>query len=88
MGKAIRASVLILLLTCSAQAGYMPNGSPEPPPPSQPASAPQGGYMPNDSPTSSQPTGGEMTAGEMLNGTTDALTQFALDLLAVFPALL
>ncbi len=29
-----------------------------------------------------------MTAGEMLNGTTDALTQFALDLLAVFPALL
>jgi len=37
MGKAIRASVLVLLLACSTQAGWMGNGSPEPPPPSQPA---------------------------------------------------
>ena len=82
MGKAIRASLLVLLLACSAQAGYMPNETPAPPPPSQP------GEMQNGSPTSSQPTGGEMTAGEMPNGTTDSLTQIALDLLAVFPALL
>jgi hypothetical protein len=33
MGKAVRASALILLMTCSAHAGYIPNGSPEPPPP-------------------------------------------------------
>jgi hypothetical protein len=33
MFKAIRVSVLILVLTCSAQAGYMPNGLEEPPPP-------------------------------------------------------
>jgi hypothetical protein len=33
MSKVIRASVLVLLLTCSAQAGWMQNGSPEPPPP-------------------------------------------------------
>lgn len=30
MRKAIRASVLVLLLTCSAQAGYIQNGSPAP----------------------------------------------------------
>jgi hypothetical protein len=52
MVKAIRASVLILLLACSAQAGYMGNGSPEPPPP-PPAPAVQqtattNGEMPND----------------------------------------
>jgi hypothetical protein len=39
MVKAIRASVLILLLACSAQAGYMPSGSEEPPPPPPPATA-------------------------------------------------
>jgi hypothetical protein len=33
MGKAIRTSALILLLTCSAQAGWMGNGVAEPPPP-------------------------------------------------------
>jgi hypothetical protein len=32
MGKAIRASVLVLLLTCSVRAGWIQNGSPEPPP--------------------------------------------------------
>lgn len=37
MGKAIRASLLVLLLACSAQAGYMPNGTPEPPPPEKTA---------------------------------------------------
>jgi hypothetical protein len=38
MGKAIRASVLVLLLACSARADWMANGSPAPP---QPANAVQ-----------------------------------------------
>ena len=32
MGKAIRVSVLILLMACSARADWMQNGSPAPPP--------------------------------------------------------
>ena len=80
MGKAIRASLLILTLACSAQAGYMPNGTPEPPPP-QPASATQ------------EPTGGEITtdsitAGEITNDSTNTWTQIALELFAVWPSLL
>lgn len=51
MGKAIRASVLVLLLACSAQAGYIPNESPTPPP-SQQTNAIQepttGSEIPND----------------------------------------
>lgn len=50
MGKAIRASALTLLLACSAQAGWMGNESPAPPP-SQPTSAvgapAADGWMPN-----------------------------------------
>jgi hypothetical protein len=48
MGKAIRASALILLLTCTARAGWMGNDSPAPPP--QPASV-----------TQEQTTDGEIT---------------------------
>ncbi len=33
MRKAISAAALILALTCSARAGWMPNGIEEPPPP-------------------------------------------------------
>ena len=80
MGKAIRASALILLLACSAQAGWMGNGSPEPPPPSQPTSAIQG-------PTGGEITTGETTIGEIPNATTDTLVQIALDVLAALPAL-
>jgi hypothetical protein len=36
MFKIIRASVLVLLLACSAQAGEIQNGSPQPPPPPPP----------------------------------------------------
>lgn len=72
MGKAIRASALILLLACSAQAGYMQNDAPAPPPPSQPASAIQ------------EPT----TGGEVSNDVSDSLTGIALDLLAVLSSLL
>jgi hypothetical protein len=32
MGKAIRASALVLLLACSAHAGWIQNDSPTPPP--------------------------------------------------------
>ena len=89
MGKAIRASLLILLLACSARAGYMPNGSPEPPP-SQPVTA-QEGYIPNDTSTSSQPTStadGPTVDGIMPKDAAAGLTQAAWELLAVLPSLL
>jgi hypothetical protein len=79
MGKVIRASVLVLLLACSAQAGWIQNGSPEPPPPSQPASAVQ-----EPANAVQEPTPG----GEIPNGATDSLAGIALDLLAVLPSLL
>jgi hypothetical protein len=79
MGKAICASLLILLLTCPAQAGFMPNGTPEPPP-SQPACAPDEGIMTYESSTSSQPTGAVAE--------TASLTWVTLELLAVLPSLL
>jgi len=89
MGKAIRASALILLLTCSAHAGIMGNGSPEPPPP-QPVTA-QEGYIPNDTSTSLQSTSvaDEPTVdGIMGNEAAAGLTQAAWELLAVLPSLL
>ena len=50
MTKAFRASLLVLLLACTARADWMQNGSPAPPP-SQPTSASQDpaldGIMPN-----------------------------------------
>ena len=48
MVKAIRASALILLLACTAQAGWMPNDAPAPPPPAS-ATEEQSvdGWMPN-----------------------------------------
>jgi hypothetical protein len=33
MGKAIRVSLLLLLLTCPARAGWIQNGTPDPTPP-------------------------------------------------------
>ena len=79
MGKAIRASALILLLACSAQAGIIQNEAPAPPPPpSQPASAVQ---EPAD--TSQEPTAN----GYMQNDAPSSLTQIALDVLAALPVL-
>lgn len=75
MGKAIQASALVLLLACSAQAGIMQNGSPEPPSP-QPASAVQ-----------EPATGGEISTGETPDEATDVLAQIALDLLALLQTL-
>ncbi len=56
MAKAARAAVLLLLLTCSARAGYIPNGSNQPPKPSSPSTTlylvdvppPAGGYVSNE----------------------------------------
>ncbi|HEX8190708.1 MAG TPA: hypothetical protein VF586_20280 [Pyrinomonadaceae bacterium] len=78
MLKAIRVSTLILLLACSAQAGYMQNGSPEPPPPSQPASPIQ-----EPTPTSEEPP----ADGYMQTGAADSLTQIALDVFMALPSL-
>ena len=64
MVKAIRASVLVLLLTCSARAGWIQNGSPQPEPTPAPASITQ------------EPT----TTHEDTSGAAETLTQIALDL--------
>jgi hypothetical protein len=77
MSKAIRASALVLLLACSAQAGWIQNGSPAPP---QSAPAVQG-------PT----TGGEIDTGAttptadgiMQNEAAATFTQVLLNLLAL-----
>ncbi len=50
MGKAIRASVLVLLLACSAQAGWIHNpatGTPPPPPPTTEQEPTASGEMQN-----------------------------------------
>ncbi len=54
MGKTIRASLLLLLLTCPARAGWIQNGSPDPaPPPSSVAQEPSAdGNIPNHTPNS------------------------------------
>ncbi|MCA1616408.1 MAG: hypothetical protein LC800_20390 [Acidobacteria bacterium] len=66
MGKAIRASALVLLLACTTQAGWMhADVAPPPPPPDE----------------QQQTTDGE-TGGETENVTAEALTQTVLDLLA------
>jgi hypothetical protein len=80
MLKAARVSVLILLLACSARAGYMQTGgSPEPPPPpSQPAFAVD---EPTDAPE------GPAAESVMRNDAPGALTQLALEVLAAMPSL-
>jgi hypothetical protein len=79
MLKTIRVSALILLLACSAQAGYMQTGSPQPPPPSQPVNSVQ---EPTD-------TFQETSAnGYMQNEAPSGLTQIALEMLAILPSLL
>lgn len=54
MGKAVRASALVVLLACSTHAGYIPYGSPEPPPPAPASTTEEGqtpeGYIPNGEP--------------------------------------
>ena len=85
MRKTLGVCLLVLLLTNMAAAGEMQNGSPTPPPPSQPS------IIGNGSPTSSEPVSAvdETAANDWMgNDAAASLTQVALDLLAVFPALL
>ncbi len=69
MGKAIRTSALVVLLACSAQAGWMGNGFADPPPPPVEQETPS---------TAQEPTEG----GDTENEATDSLTQTVLELLA------
>jgi hypothetical protein len=75
MRKSLGVCLLVLLLTGSASAGIMPNGSPEPPPPPPPAS------------TAQETTDAEQ-AGIIPSDVAESLTQTALDLLALLPSLL
>ena len=78
MVKAIRTSALILLLTCSTQAGIMQNEAPAPPPQPQPASAVQ------ETTDTSQETSAD---GYIQNDAPSDLTQVVLEVLAVLPSL-
>jgi len=78
MGKAIRASALVLVFACSAQAGWIQNGSPQPAPTPAPASAPV--LIENDSPAQ-QPADSEVApAGNIYiqNDVASALAEAAL----------
>lgn len=53
MRKAISVAAVMLALTCSARAGYIPYGSPESPPPNTAQEEQSAdGYMPNGEPES------------------------------------
>ena len=80
MIKFVRASALVLLLACSALAGDIQNGSPQPPPPSSSTS----------STTTTDETATDETAaeGDVSNDLADPLTGAALSLLNNVLALL
>ena len=81
MRKTLMTAALLLALGCSTFAGEMHTGSPQPPP----------GIMHNPSPTSpvQEPAGDVTLNGEIPTpGVSDILTETALELLAVLPALL
>lgn len=77
MAKAALASVLILLLACSAQAGWGHNDVAARPP-----SSPQTSAVQESTNAAQEPTGGEVS-----NDLSDGLTEIALDLLAVLRSL-
>ena len=79
MRRSLGVCLLALLLTGSASAGIMQNGSPTPPEAATATQEPTGGEMQNGQPTLN---------GYIPNGVADSLTQTALDLLAVLPSLL
>ena len=80
MRRILRVFLLVMLLTGSAGAGEMPNGSSTPPPP-----PPQ-----TTGETQTPPAAGqEPTAdGEMPNGAADTTTEIVLSLLAALSSLL
>ncbi len=77
MIKFVRAAALVLLLACSTQAGDIQNGSPQPPPPSAPASS-----------TADEPVLAVTAEGDGANDLADTLTEAALSLLNNVLALL
>ena len=77
MFKIIRASVLVLLLACSAQAGEIQNGSPQPPPPPPPSAEPAQEEMTT-----------EEAEGDSTSDLADTLTEAALSVLDNVLALL
>lgn len=79
MLKAAQISVLVLLLACPALAGIMQNETPAPPP--APSRSLGTVYEPLDAPE--EPTAN----GYMQNEAPSALTQTALEILAVLPSL-
>jgi hypothetical protein len=78
MGKAIRASVVVLLLACPAYAGDIQNGvTGTPPPPTGDATQQQaGGMIPGDA------------QGDMQNDVTDSLAETVLTVLTGVLAIL
>lgn len=81
MGKAMCALVLVLLMTCSAQAGYIQNEAPAPPPP--PPSQPMT-FVAEPTHASEE----SFANGYMQNDAPSGLTQIAFEVLAVLPSLL
>ena len=79
MGKVIRASTLVLLFACTAQAGWIHNGSPEPEPTPAPASAP--GYIQNETPAPVESEEAPAVNDDTQNDLTGALAQAALYIL-------
>ena len=75
MCKALRASMLVLLLSCTAQAGWMQGGSPEPPPPPPPSSE----LVLRESPDGIQEAPAD---GDTLDGTTGVFIEAALNVLS------
>jgi hypothetical protein len=79
MRKILGVSLLVLLLTSSAGAGIMPNGSPQQTPSSQPSSVvPEPTDDAQDTPSD----------GEISSAAADTLTQTTLDMLALLSSLL
>lgn len=74
MCKALRASMLVLLLSCTAQAGWMQGGSPEPPPP-----PPSPALVVHESPGVLQEAPAD---GDILDATTRGFIEAALNVLS------
>ena len=72
MGKAIRASMFVLLLACSTYAGDIQNGSPTQPPPNV------AGWIHNDSPAPADSEEELAASGYTQNDVAGALAEAAL----------
>lgn len=90
MRKAIQASALVLLLACSAQAGWIQNGSPEPSPTPTPVPNNMTVWAENGSPAPEPVYSDQASAmsGHARNDASAALAEAALVLLNSVLALL